>query len=392
MQKFVSPFVLWSEEGSVQKLVDECRRFHASKVILFADPGVIKAGLVLRVETLLKDAQIEYTIYDQIEPEPPLEIANRAVDAVRASGADLVAAIGGGSALDLAKAAAVLAKNDGAVADYLNLTGTKTLTDRGLPKVLIPTTAGTGSEVTDIAVFALETTKDVITHPFLMADVAIVDPELTYSLPPRITASTGIDALTHAVEAYISVNATTLTDALALEAIELISKNIRTAVWHGAHREARKNMAWGSVIAGLSFYNAGVSGVHALAYPVGGLFHVAHGDSNAVLLPYVFDYIWPSCMDKVGRIGEAMGVSLEGLTARQAAMATVQEMRNLIADVGLPATLDAYGITEGDLDRLSQDAMQQKRLLARSPMPYRLEDIRAIYENALKGTIQRQNI
>lgn len=385
MHKFISPLTLWFGEGSIQKLIDECSRFAAKKVILFADPGVIKAGLASKVEDVLKSTKIEYTVYDQIVPEPPLSVADQAVEAIRVSEADLVVAVGGGSALDLAKAAAVVAKNEGSIADYLNLSGTKTLKNKGLPKILIPTTSGTGSEVTDIAVFSLETTKDVITNNFLIADVAIVAPELTYSLPPRVTASTGMDALTHAVEAYISVNATTLTDALALEAIELISHNLRTAVWHGMNREARKNMAWGSVIAGMSFYNAGVSGVHALAYPIGGLFHVSHGESNSVLLPYVFDYIWPSCMEKVARIGDAMGVCTPGMTTREAALAAVQGMRDLIADVGLPSTLDAYGIAEKDLDVLASDASKQTRLLARSPKPYRLEDIRRIYGNALRG-------
>ncbi|GAX89256.1 iron-containing alcohol dehydrogenase [Effusibacillus lacus] len=385
MHKFVSPVTLWFGEGSIQILIDECKRFAAKKVILFADPGVIQAGLAARVEEVLQSGGIEYSVYDQIVPEPPLAVADQAVQAVRASGADMVVAIGGGSALDLAKAAATVAENEGSIPDYLNLTGTRKLARKGLPKILIPTTSGTGSEVTDIAVFSLETTKDVITNPYLLADAAIVDPELTCSLPPRATAATGMDAFTHAVEAYISVNATTLTDSLALEAVKLISGNLRTAVWHGTNREARKNMAWGSVIAGMAFYNAGVSGVHALAYPIGGLFHVSHGESNSVLLPYVFDFIWPSCMEKVARIGQAMGVCTPRMTVREAALATIQGMRDLVADVGLPSTLDAYGIGEGDLDLLANDAIKQTRLLARSPKPYRVEDIRRIYRNALSG-------
>lgn len=385
MNKFVSPVTLWFGEGAIAKLVEECDRFNAKKVFLFTDPGVVKAGLTSRIEQILKSAGIEYSTYDNIVPEPPLAAAEQAVEAVRTSEADMVVAVGGGSALDLAKAAAVVARNDGGIADYLNLSGRKSFKNKGLPKVLIPTTSGTGSEVTDIAVFSLETTKDVITHNYLIADTAIVDPELTYSLPPRVTASTGIDAFTHAVEAYISVNATKLTDSLALEAIRLISGNLRTAVWHGMNREARKNMAWGSVLAGMSFYNAGVSGVHALAYPIGGLFHVPHGESNAVLLPYVFDYILPSCLDKIGEIGKAMGVCKAGMTTREAALATIEGMRDLITDVGLPSTLACYGIGENDLDALANDAIKQTRLLGRSPKPYQLKDVYRIYQNALNG-------
>ncbi len=170
--------------------------------------------------------------------------------------------------------------------------------------MLIPTTAGTGAEVTDIAVFSLADTKDVITHEYLLADYAIVDPVLTYTLPPRITAASGIDAFTHALEAYTSVQATPLTDTLALEAMRRIVGNIRRAVWNGQDKAAREQMALGSLFAGLSFFNAGVAGVHGLAYPLGGLFKLPHGESNAVLLPYVYDYIWPSCLEKMVQVAK----------------------------------------------------------------------------------------
>jgi len=385
MHKFVSPVTIWFGEGTVAKLREECERFRAKRVAVFSDPGVVKAGLTERVEEVLREANIAYTVYDRIVAEPPLAVADEAVAYVRSEGADLIIALGGGSTLDLAKAAAVVSQNEGNVADYLNLTGKKTFLQRGIPKILLPTTAGTGSEVTDIAVFSLETTKDVITHPYLLADVAIVDPAFTYGLPPRVTAASGVDALTHAVEAYVSVNATRLTDTLALEAMERISKYLRTAVWNGNDREARREMAWGSLMAGLAFYNAGVSGVHALAYPVGGLFHVPHGESNSVLLPYVFEYIFPSCMEKVANIAGAMGVRRTGDSVREAALSAIRGMHELIEDVGLPSSMAAYGIGEQDLDRLAADAMKQTRLLARSPKPYRLEDIRRIYERALAG-------
>ncbi len=385
MHQFISPLKIITGSGCISKVSEEVNRLGASKVMIFADPGVVKAGITNKLEEVLKQANIVYEIYQDIIPEPPLKAVEHAVDTLRKSKADIVIGIGGGSCLDITKAAAVLSGNDGTAGDYLNLTGTRKLEQKGMPKILIPTTSGTGAEVTDIAVFSLETTKDVITHPFLLADVAIVDPELTYSLPPRITAATGVDALTHAVEALISINASPMTDMFALEAIRRISSNIRTAVWHGSNKEARAELSWGSLLAGMSFYNAGVSGVHALAYPLGGLFKMTHGESNAVLLPYVFDYIWPACVDKLVLMADALGINAQFSTKREVAIACVKELSNIVKECGIPLTLQSFKIGEGDLEQLSQEAMKQTRLLARSPMPYNLDAIRNVYTAAYHG-------
>lgn len=382
IRTFISPVKIIMGVGSLSRLPDEIKAFNASRVMVFADPGLLKTGILDSLTRILNDINLDYTIYSEIQPEPPLHTADQAVAALRDSQAELVIGIGGGSCLDIAKAAAVLCRHDGTIANYLNLTGTMRLTDKGIPKILIPTTSGTGAEVTDIAVFSLEATKDVLTHPYLLADTAIVDPELTYSLPPKITASTGIDALTHAVEALISVNASPLTDLLSLEAIKKISSSIRTAVWHGANKAARSEISYGSLLAGLSFYNAGVSGVHALAYPLGGHFKISHGESNAVLLPYVFDFIWPACLDKMQMMAEALGVPTDGLTKRKVALATVTCFQEMVRDVGLSLSLQDYGIRREDIELLAKDAIKQTRLLDRSPMPYTLNDIRCIYMNA----------
>ncbi|MFT9488024.1 MAG: iron-containing alcohol dehydrogenase [Tepidibacillus sp.] len=387
MYNFVSPLTIISGAGSLAKLPEQINRFNAKKVMIFADPGVIQVGIVKKVEDVLVGTGITYDLYSEIIPEPPVHIADQAVSALKNSDADMVIGIGGGSSLDITKAVAVLSKHEGTVADYLNLTGTKKLSNKGLPKILIPTTSGTGSEVTDIAVFSLESSKDVITNNYLLADVAIVDPELTYTLPPRITAATGVDALTHAVEALISVNASPLTDALALDAIRRISQNIRTGVWHGSNVKARNELSWGSLIAGLSFYNAGVSGVHALAYPLGGLFKLSHGDSNAVLLPYVFDFVWPSCIEKMVLMADALGVNRAGLSNREAAIAAVKALYDIVKDVGIPTNLQEFDIKEEYIEKLSQDALKQKRLLARSPKPFTIDDIRKVYTAAYNGKL-----
>ncbi|WP_044747501.1 iron-containing alcohol dehydrogenase [Bacillus alveayuensis] len=387
MYQFVSPIKIITGEGSIVKIKDIIEDLNAKRVMIFADPVIVNIGQTKKIESILDEKKIDYKIYTEISPEPPLEVGDKAVQAVKEFQADLLIGIGGGSCLDITKASSVLANHEGNVKDYLNLYGTKSITEKGIPKILIPTTAGTGAEVTDIAVFSLKDTKDVITHEHLLADIAIIDPELTYTLPPKVTASSGIDAFTHAIEAYTSVNATELTDVLAQEAMRKINGHIRTAVWHGANKEARKEMAWGSLIAGLSFYNAGVAGVHALAYPLGGLFKIPHGESNAVLLPYVYDYIWPACLPKMKKIAEVLQLPTENKHDREIALSVVQYLHDLVKDTGLPTSLKEYGIQEKDIEILAQNGIEQKRLLSRSPRPFTLDAVKSIYQAAYEGKL-----
>jgi alcohol dehydrogenase len=387
LNQFVSPKKIYHGEGSLSRLVEIVGELKVRKVFLLADPILKELGVIQPVLQILGNENIQVHLNTNVVPEPSLEIGNLVVEAVRESKAELVIGIGGGSALDLAKAAAVLAKNDGHVEDYLNLSGEKKLTHKGLPKVLIPTTAGTGAEVTDIAVFSLADTKDVITHEYLLADYAIVDPVLTNTLPPRVTAASGIDAFTHALEAYTSVQATPLTDTLALEAMRRIVGSIRRAVWYGQDKVAREQMALGSLFAGLSFFNAGVAGVHGLAYPLGGLFKLPHGESNAVLLPYVYDAIWPSCVEKMVQVAKKFDLPANGKNDREMAIAVVQSLQDLVKDVGLPTRLAEYPIHREDLKRLAENGIKQTRLLKRSPKPLNLESIEQIYQNAYEGVL-----
>jgi len=374
--------------GCLSQLLLEVKKFNAHNILIVTDPLLKEIGLTDNVEKPLIEKGYTTTIYTDIAPEPPLAIGEKLVDFTRKHPFDLVIGVGGGSALDLAKLAAVLAKHDGKVADYLNLTGTKTLDNKGLPKILIPTTSGTGSEVTNISVLSLDTTKDVVTHDYLLADVAIVDPALTISLPSKVTAATGVDALTHAIEAYVSVNANAVTDALALQAIRLISQSIRTAVHNGQDKQARTNMSYGSYLAGLAFFNAGVAGVHALAYPLGGQFHIAHGDSNAVLLPYVMGYIRQSCEKRMKDILDAMGISSSYLSQEEASYKCVDALQQLVQDVKIPSTLQGFNIPASALEQLTEDATKQTRILARSPMPLKREDIYQIYQAAFDGVVR----
>lgn len=372
---------------SLEHLVSEAKRLKASNILIVTDPFLEDLGMTKKIVEPLEAQGWTTSVYTEVVPEPPLAVGEKLVAFTRENKFDLVIGLGGGSALDLAKLAGVLATHEGKVADYLNLTGDRTLTHKGIPKILIPTTSGTGSEVTNISVLSLESTKDVVTHDYLLPDVAIVDPALTTSLPPKVTAATGIDALTHAIEAYVSNNANPVTDGLALQAIRLISGSIRTAVADGENKEARTNMSYGSYLAGLSFFNAGVAGVHALAYPLGGQFHISHGESNAVLLPYVMGYIRQSCEKRMKDILEAMGFSSTQLSQEEASYKCVEELKNLVADVNIPVSLKGFDIPEEALDSLADDGVKQKRILARSPMPLLREDIFAIYHAAYLGKV-----
>ncbi|ANU24162.1 iron-containing alcohol dehydrogenase [Planococcus donghaensis] len=372
---------------SLEHLVSEVERLNASNILIVTDPFLEELGMTNKIIEPLQAQGWKTSVYTEVVPEPPLEVGEKLVAFTKEHKFDLVIGLGGGSALDLAKLAGVLATHEGKVADYLNLTGNRTLTHKGIPKILIPTTSGTGSEVTNISVLSLESSKDVVTHDYLLPDVAIVDPALTTSLPPKVTAATGIDALTHAIESYVSKNANPVTDALALQAIRLISGSIRTAVADGENKEARMDMSYGSYLAGLSFFNAGVAGVHALAYPLGGQFHISHGESNAVLLPYVMGYIRQSCEKRMKDILEAMGFSSNQFSQEEASLKCIEELKKLVADVGIPLSLKEFGIQEEALDSLADDGIKQKRILARSPMLLEREDIFAIYQAAFKGEV-----
>ncbi|WP_347320463.1 iron-containing alcohol dehydrogenase [Rossellomorea sp. RS05] len=373
--------------GSLENVLPEVRRAEAKRILIVTDPQLVEIGLTRNVTVPLEEEGFDITLYTEVVPEPPLSVGEQLVAFTREGGFDLVIGMGGGSALDLAKMTAVLSQQEGRVEDYLNLSGTKEIQVKGLPKILIPTTAGTGSEVTNIAVLSLDSTKDVVTHDNLLADVAIIDPKLTLTVPPKVTAATGIDALTHAVEAYVSINANPTTDALALHAIKLIAGSIRTAVKDGSDRQARIDMSYGSYIAGLAFFNAGVAGVHALAYPLGGQFHISHGESNAVLLPYVMGYIRKSSEGRMADILEALNGKSTDLSVEEASKQCVKELVEIVRDVGIPQSLSQFDIPESALEELTKDGVKQKRLLARSPMELDAADIHKIYQAAYDGEV-----
>lgn len=370
--------------GSSEKLLDVLQDFLPDNILLIVDPHLVKLELHKSITDLLDKHNYKYHLYNNILPEPPLKLGEEIVDFARNNNFSLVIGLGGGSALDLAKLAAVLINNPGAVENYLNLNASLKINNKGVPKILIPTTSGTGTEVTNISVLSLEETKDAVVHDYLIADIAIVDPKLTLTVPPKVTAATGADALTHAIEAYISVNKNSYSDGLALQAINLIGKSLEKVVKDGSDEQAREDMSYGSYLAGLAFFNAGVGAVHALAYPLGGRYHIAHGDSNAVLLPYVMKYIKRVCENDMETMLWALNKTLKSYTADD----FIKYLANLMQSIGIPQSLQEYSIPGSALTTLTADGLLQKRLLARCPMKINKTDIYEIYKSAYLGSLK----
>jgi len=281
--------------------------------------------------------------------------------------------------MDTAKAAAILATNEGQAKDYQGL---NKVPKPGLPKGMVPTTAGTGSEVTFTAVFinSDEKKKAGINSPYLYPEIAILDPELTLGLPPAVTAFTGMDALTHAIESYTSKAASPVSAMVSQEAIRLIGKSLRRAVDHGSDINARSDMLLGSLLAGIGLANAGVTAAHSLAYPLGGIYRVPHGVANALLLPVVMEYNALSCPEKFARIAEWMGEKVGEISLREAAILAVESVKRLAQDLEVPQRLSDLGIPKTAIPAMAAEAMKVARPLENNPRPVSLEDAIGIYE------------
>ena len=368
--------------GALKQLADEVRALKANKVLIVTDPGLIETGLVKRAEDLLAEADIKYAVFKDVEADPRYEIVADCVAMIRSENADLIVGMGGGSPIDIAKVSAVMATNKGPISEYF---GIDLVPDPGLSTLIIPTTAGTGSEVTPIAILSdhTEKLKKGIVSQHLFPSTALLDPELTLGLPDHVTAATGMDALIHAVEAFTSKNAMSMTDMLARQAMQLIAKNIRTAYADGSNLAARSNMLEGSLLAGMAFCNAGVTAVHAFAYPIGAEFHISHGVANSIMLAPVMEFNQQGDPAKFARIAEYLGEKTTGLSEQQAARAAVAAMRTLAADLKIPDHLSDFGIKEKDIPELAAGVMKVTRLLANNPRELTQKDAEAIYRRVL---------
>jgi alcohol dehydrogenase class IV len=378
---FYSPNKVVFGPDAIKSLGGEALQLGAKKALIVTDPGIAKTDLLQPVKSSLESAGVPFIIYDRVEPEPPIRCVKEAADQCLSGRCDLIIGIGGGSSLDVAKGVSLLATNGG---NLLDLCGIDLVKKRGVPKILIPTTSGTGSEVTRVLVVTDENdnTKKVVNSIYALADVALVDPLLTLSVPPKVTADTGTDALVHAIETYVSMNATPYSDILAEKPIRWIAEYLPTACAKGSNLEARYFMSLAATVAGMAFASGGLGAVHALAYPVGTEYRLPHGRSNAIMLPHVMKYNLSGSPEKYANIGAFMGRGVEGLSATKGALLAIEAVQELLETVQIPYRLRDYGISKKDFPKLVEGAMRFARLFVPNPRDLTEEDVRSIYEVA----------
>jgi alcohol dehydrogenase len=372
-------------------------RLGARRVLLVTDPALVKAGVADRVRAPLAEAGVAVSVFDGGEPEPSMRAAEACIAAARPFRPDAVLGLGGGSNMDLAKITATVLAHGGTPAAYV---GEDKVPGPIAPLVCVPTTAGTGSEVSAASVLT-DTDNHIkvgILSNYLRPRVALVDPLLTVSCPPKVTADSGIDALTHAVEAYTAVDNATfplppgersvyqgrhpMGDVLAEKAIALIGANLRRAVARGDDLEAREGMALGATLAGLAFSNVGVAAVHALEYPVGGATHCSHGAGNGLLLPFVMRFNLPARRRELAAVARLLGEDVAGLDEQAAVERAVAAVERLRRDIGIPERLRDLGVTEAQLRPFAEKAFGIKRILRVNPRPVTADDLEGILRAA----------
>jgi alcohol dehydrogenase class IV len=360
--------------GVALTLAEPLRQVGAKKVLIVTDPGVVRAGLVAPLEEKLREAKIPYEIYDEVVPDPGVAEVQRAYERAKDAGVDAFVAVGGGSSIDTAKMAAVLLANGGTVLDYI---GIDKVPKMAAPVVAIPTTAGTGAELTINSVIADpdQHKKLVIISPNATALFALEDPELTVGLPPFLTAITGMDTLVHAIESFTSKNSYRMTELLALEAIRDAGWALPRAVKDGKDIDAREAMMRAVLTASLAFSNTRLGNVHAMALPLGGWCHVAHGTAVAVLLPHVMDFNRSAAPDRYAAVGEALG-------AKKDPKAAVDHVFRLNETIGIPLHLGPLGVDQGAIPNMAKDAMLSGNILV-NPRTTTQPDIEALYQAAL---------
>jgi alcohol dehydrogenase class IV len=370
--------------GAMARIAEECKSLNASKALVVMDRELSKTEICSRALDILKKGRVKAIPYPEVTPEPSPSLADNGAALAKQEKAACVIGVGGGSTLDVAKAIAVLVKNDGKATDYIGLGLVK---KPGLPTIMVPTTAGTGSEVTFTAVFTMRETKAKggINSPFLYPHTALIDPEVTMNLSPEVTANTGMDAFTHAVESFTSLQAHFVSEPISLSAIELVSANLRGAVFDGKRYLYRENMMKASYLAGLGLAMAGVGAVHALAYPLGAMFDIPHGLANAVMLPFVLEYNYPGNTDKFCQLALAMGEEDAGMPAREMAASAVSAVFDLSEDIGIPATLEELKIPRNAIPQMAQAAIKVARPIANNPRPVTVSVIEQIYARAFEG-------
>lgn len=359
INRFILNEVSYFGPGARKQLPEVLQRMNLTKALVCSDKGLIACGTTAMVTSVLDEVAFPYEIYSEIKPNPTVTNVKQGVAAFQASGADCIIAIGGGSSIDTAKAIGIV-NNNPEFADVVSLEGVAPTKHKSVPIIALPTTAGTGAEVTINYVIIDEQrqTKMVCVDPNDIPAVAIVDAELMYSLPKGLTAATGMDALTHAIEGYITKGAWVMSDMYEIQAIKMIAQYLPLAVEQPTNTDARQGMALAQYIAAQAFSNVGLGLVHGMAHPLGALFDIPHGVANALLLPVIMNFNMPACIDKYADIAQAMGVDISGMDKQQAAEAAVKAVQELSIRVGIPQKLSELNITAEDIPALAAQAIQ----------------------------------
>jgi len=368
-------------DGVAARTGAEMKRIGASRVLIVTDQTILQLGLLDVVLRSLQRKGLSAEIFAQISGEPTWAMVNAGTAMVKNAGCDAVLAVGGGSPIDAAKMIALLARNP---LPFAESDPDSELAQKPLPLAAMPTTAGTASEVTDLAVIGDPASgrKVVFEHPALIPAVAIIDPLLTIGLPPAVTAATGLDVLTHAIEAYVAQSSCTLARALSFRAIRLVATYLPIAVGYGTNTLARHKMAVACYMAGMAFSNAGLGLCHAMSHQAGGRFKIPHGTANALILPHVMRFNLLVRAEEFGDIATALGERVENLNRREAAERAVTAVIHLIEDLGMPSGLAGFGVTDKDLPQLADQALQDS-CLRTNPRTAQKEDIIRIYQQAL---------
>jgi len=375
------PEWIWVGRGCLEQIVPEARKLRVQKALIITDPGIHEAGISVHVKEILEKGGIKTEIFKSVQPEPPFEVVDESAKVAKAEKVDLLIGLGGGSSMDTAKGTSVVITNGGSIKDYF---GIDMVPKPGLPTFLIPTTSGTGAEVTRNAIFKdikAKAKKAVVTRNILPR-VAIVDPELMLTTPPRVTAYTGMDALSHAFDSFLAKNSNPLSEMYALKTIKLVPEYLPRAVENGNDLIARENMALAALCGGMALIAGGI-GIGGTSYPVEGHFGIPHGVGNAIMMPYVMRYTAPANIPKAKKIAEQFEIDIRGLRDPDVVDRIVDRITALIKKVGLPIQLGEVGVKERDVPLLAEEAFQNKRVISGNPREFTLESITEIYHEAL---------
>ena len=366
---------------SARRIGEVVNRLGLKKVQVITDVGLVKSGITGKILQFLKSSNIQTVLFDKVEYNPTVPVTDAAKKQYTEEKCDGVVAVGGGSPMDAGKAVGILATNPGSAAEYLGIGKVK---NPGVPVICLPTTSGTSAEITDVAVLSEpeKKTKLGLRSPYVAPTVAILDPLLTLTLPPAPTRESGLDALAHAIESYICLNAWAPTEALTLKGIELIGRHLRTATHSGGDYEARDGMMMGSLLAGMGLHTTWVNLVHAITGPLGGFYNLPHGAANAIVLPHAMRFLLPGAVSKFANIARTLGEKVDHLSERQAAEKAVEEVEQLSRDVGMPRGLSVYGVKETDLPKLSE-TIAGSIILPLAPRMATAKDILEICKDSL---------